>query len=415
MAGQKEKWRTVLDRSGAVSDADRRSGTRSCGRTGHHERKQAEEALRERDERLRQAVRVSQIGIFDHDQRTDTIYWSPQQRTIHGWGPDEPVTLQMFLDLVHPEDFESIAASVRRAHDPAGDGIWDVELRIIRRDGTVRWLKERSQTFFEGEGDARRPVRTIGAVLDITERKKTEEEQQKLVSVIEMSRDYIGIADLKGRILYMNAAGLNFAGLDSIEESRTKSIRDFLMEADHRRLEMEILPTIFGTGTWTGELALRHFKTGMPIPVEMNAFIIKDTKSDKPIAFANISRDITERKHAEEEKQKLQAQLLQAQKMESIGQLAGGMAHDFNNILTAIIGYGSILQKKIAASDPLRTMWTKFSHSRPGRPAYPQSTGLRQKTGPEHETDTSERDHCQTGQFLSRIIGEDIEIKYSCE
>ncbi|HYA85915.1 MAG TPA: PAS domain S-box protein, partial [Nitrospirota bacterium] len=260
---------------------------------------ESERKLQASEERLRAAVGVSQIGIFDHDQRTDTIYWSPQQRIIHGWGPDEPVTLQMFLALVHLEDREGIAASIRLANDPARDGICDAEHRIIRRDGTVRWLKERSQTFFEGEGDARRPVRTIGAVLDITERKKIEEEQQKLVSVIEMSRDFISIADMEGRILYMNAAGLNLVGLDSVEDSQGKMISDFLREADYRRLEREMLSNIFGTGTWTGELALRHIKTGMLIPVEMNLFIIKDRKNDKPIALANISRDATERKHAE--------------------------------------------------------------------------------------------------------------------
>ena len=375
-------------------------------------RKQTEEALHERDELLRQAVNVSQIGIFDHDQRTDTIYWSPQQRTIHGWGQDEPVTLQAFLDHVHPEDRESITASVGRAHDPAGDGIWDAELRILRRDGTVRWLKERSQTFFEGKGDARRPVRTIGAVLDITERKKTEEEQQKLVSVIEMSRDFIAIADLDGRILYVNEAGLELVGLDSFEESRTKSIQDFLMETDHRRLETEMLPTIFGTGTWIGELALRHFKTGTPIPVEMNAFTIKDTKSDKPIALANISRDITERKHAEEEKQKLQSQLVQAQKMESIGQLAGGVAHDFNNILTAIIGYGSILQKKIAANDPLRINVDQILEAA-GRAAQLTRSLLAFSRKQVLNMKPTHLNGIIAGQeqFLRRIIGEDIEMR----
>jgi PAS domain S-box-containing protein len=375
-------------------------------------RKQAEEALHERDELLRQAVNVSQIGIFDHNQRTDTIYWSPQQRTIHGWGPDEPITLQAFLGLVHPEDRENVLASVRRAHDPAGDGIWDVELRIICRDGAVRWLKERSQTFFEGEGGARHAVRTIGAALDITERKKTEEEQQKLVSVIEMSRDFIGITDLDGRVLYMNAAGLKLVGLDSIEETRTKSLQDFLMERDHRRLEKEMLRSIFGTGTWIGELALRHFKTGAPIPVEMSAFIIKDTKSDKPIALANISRDITERKHAEEEKQRLQGQLLQSQKMESIGQLTGGIAHDFNNILTAIIGYGSILQRKMASGDPLRFNVDQMLESANRAAQLTRSLLVFSRKQvmimkPAHLNGIIARQE----KFLRMIIGEDIEMK----
>ena len=375
------------------------------------ERRQAEEALRERDERLRQAVRVSQIGIFDHDQRTGAIYWSPQQRAIHGWGPDASVTLQAFLDLIHPEDREYVAASVRRAHDPAGDGIWDVEHRIVRRDGTVRWLKERSQTFFEGDGDARRPVRTIGAVLDITERKKTENEQQKLVSVIEMSRDFIGIADLDGRVLYVNAAGLRLVGLDSVEGSRRKTIPDFLMESDHRWLEKEMLPAIFGTGTWTGELALRHFETKVPIPVEMNAFLIRDRKSDKPIALANISRDISERRHAEQEKQKLQTQLLQVQKMESIGQLAGGIAHDFNNILAAIMGYGSIMRKKMGTDDPNRLYLDHMLGSAERAASLTQSLlafSRKQVISP-RDLDLNE---CvrKVEKFLARVIGEDIAL-----
>jgi PAS domain S-box-containing protein len=132
-------------------------------------------AIREREERLRQAVRVSQIGIFDHDHRIDTIYWSPEQRHIYGFSHDEPVTLSVFLKHLYPEDSERIAKAVRRAHDPAGDGSFDVEHRIVDRNGSIHWISTRSSTQFEGEGSSRHPVRTVGAVVDITERKNAEE------------------------------------------------------------------------------------------------------------------------------------------------------------------------------------------------------------------------------------------------
>ena len=139
------------------------------------QRSRAVEALRRNEGRLLQAARVTGLGIFDHDHRADTIYWSPEQRNIYGIGPDEAVTLQGFLDRLYPEDLERIGAAVRRAHDPKGDGLFDVEHRIVRSDGAIRWLTTRSQTLFEGDGDARRPVRTVGAVLDITERKQAEQ------------------------------------------------------------------------------------------------------------------------------------------------------------------------------------------------------------------------------------------------
>ena len=140
------------------------------------ERAQGEEALRRSEERLRQVVRVSGIGIFDHDQRTDIIYWSPAQREIYGWSPDEPVTLQKYFDHIYPEDREHVVAAVRRAHDPKVNIAFDIEHRIVRRDGAVRWITMRAHTFFEGEGAERRAVRTVGAALDITERKRAEEE-----------------------------------------------------------------------------------------------------------------------------------------------------------------------------------------------------------------------------------------------
>ena len=138
------------------------------------ERVRAEKALRESELRFRQATRASHIGIFDHDHVTGTIYWSPEQREIYGFGADEVVTLSVYFDHVYAEDREAMAAAVRRAHDPTGDGLFDVEHRIVRRDGDIRWLTTRSQTFFEGEGGARHKVRTVGAVLDITERRQAE-------------------------------------------------------------------------------------------------------------------------------------------------------------------------------------------------------------------------------------------------
>jgi len=147
-----------------------------CGiATDITERKRTEAAIRVSEERLHQAVRVSKLGFFDHDHRTDTIYWSSEQRRIYGLGPEEPITLPAFLKFVYPQDRERIAQAVRRAHDPAGDGSFDVEHRIVDRNGSIHWLSTRSRTQFEGEGNSRHPVRTVGAVADITERKIAEE------------------------------------------------------------------------------------------------------------------------------------------------------------------------------------------------------------------------------------------------
>jgi PAS domain S-box-containing protein len=166
------------------------------------EARAAQAALRISEERLRQAVRVTQIGIYDHDQRADTLYWSPEQRSIFGFGVEEPVTLQGFLECLYAEDGPRIGEAVQRAHDPAGDGTFDIEYRIVRRDGAVRWISNRGQTFFEGEGAARRPVRSVGAIADITDRHKAEEDRARLQAQLAHAQRLDSLGRLAGGVAH---------------------------------------------------------------------------------------------------------------------------------------------------------------------------------------------------------------------
>ena len=263
------------------------------------ERRKAEEALRHSEQRLKQAARVSHIGIFDHDHLSDTIYWSPEQREIFGVGPDEVVTLPLYFDHVHPEDREAMAVAVRRAHDPSGNGLFDVEHRIVRGDGDIRWLTTRSQTFFQGECKSRRKVRTVGAMLDITDRHRIEEEKQNLVEVVQNSPDFIGIASPCGKVLFVNKAGQELVGIDSDEQATSKTMSQYLPKDEIARFSHEGLPMVLSGKPWWGEVSLKHFRTEELILVEMRAFPICDSHG-KVIALASVSRDIRGRKQFEE-------------------------------------------------------------------------------------------------------------------
>src|SRR5689334_22431260 len=101
--------------------------------------------MREKNQRLRQAIRAGNIGIFEHDHEADAIYWSPELREMYGWDAEEPATLPKIISHVHPDDAERVIAAVRQAHDPTGDGSFDIEHRIINRSGELRWVLTRSQ------------------------------------------------------------------------------------------------------------------------------------------------------------------------------------------------------------------------------------------------------------------------------
>ena len=137
-------------------------------------RKEAEERLAQREAQLDLATRIAGLGIFDHDHRDDKLYWSGKMREIHKLAPGVEPGLPALRARLHPEDRKEIMAAVLGAHDPVGPGTFDREYRIVRSDGEVRWIVCRAQTFFEGEGVLRRPVRTVGAQLDVTDAKHIE-------------------------------------------------------------------------------------------------------------------------------------------------------------------------------------------------------------------------------------------------
>lgn len=166
------------------------------------ERRLTEDTLRQSEDRLRQAIRVAHIGIFDHDHIAESVYLSPEHRLIHGFSPDEPVSLARYLDVIHPDDRDRVTALIRSAHSPSGDGDYDAEHRLLLPDGSIRWTCVRSQTYFNGIGPARHPVRTVGAVHDITESKRAEQEKARLEAQLFHAQKMESLGRLAGGVAH---------------------------------------------------------------------------------------------------------------------------------------------------------------------------------------------------------------------
>ena len=136
-------------------------------------RQQVDQALRDNETRLDLAMKIGQIGFFEHDHRTGSLSWSPILRDIYGVGTDEPASWQRHLDLVHPDDRDRVS-TVQRADAAAGNGRYEIEYRLVRPDGALRHISLRSLTSFDDDDSSRQPVRTLGTVVDVTDRKNIE-------------------------------------------------------------------------------------------------------------------------------------------------------------------------------------------------------------------------------------------------
>lgn len=129
--------------------------------------------LKQSEERLRLAVEATGVGIFDYDPATDKQVLSERAMEIWGFPPDSDTSGKAVLNAVHPDDRDRVAAATSACLNPNGNGVLSVEHRLIRPDGTVRWVAANARTVFQADGK-RRAVRSVGTMLDITERKRLE-------------------------------------------------------------------------------------------------------------------------------------------------------------------------------------------------------------------------------------------------
>jgi PAS domain S-box-containing protein len=297
-------------------------------------RQKAEADLRESEERFRQfADNITDVVWMASRDLEMIHYVSPAYEKV--WGRSAKslhARPRQWIEAILPEERKRVQAAFLGLASHAA--AVSLEYRITRPDGSIRWIHDRGFRVLDAAGKV---IRLAGIATDITERRQVEEERQRLSTALEQAAESIVITDLAANIQYVNPAFERITGFSRGEAiGRNPSM---LKSGRHDAAFYKSMWATLGRGeVWHGHFINKR-KDGTLFEEDATISPVRDV-SGKVVSYMAIKLDITR-------EVELETRFRQSQKLEGIGQLAGGVAHDFNNILTSIL-----MQVELAGMEP---------------------------------------------------------------
>ncbi|WP_395622650.1 PAS domain S-box protein [Sphingomonas daechungensis] len=287
---------------------------------------------------------ITDYAIYMLDPTGLVTTWNPGAERFKGYSADQIIGHHFSLFFT-PED-RAAGLPAKALRTALAEGRFEAEGWRVRKDGTRFWANAVLDPVFDTEGQH---IGFAKITRDITAKREQEralyESEQRFTTLVQGVRDYaIYMLDTDGRITNWNSGAEAIKGYTA-DEIVGQHFSRFYTDEDRARGEPQFaLETALREGKYERE-AWRVRKDGSPFWASVVLDPIFD-ESGKHVGFAKITRDITERKKAEEELEDARTSLIQSQKLQALGELTGGIAHDFNNLMTVVAGSADFLLRK---------------------------------------------------------------------
>jgi PAS domain S-box-containing protein len=298
----------------------------------------AKQALKRSEKRYRDLFELSLAGVYRTTLDGRLLDCNEAFARIYGFGSREEAMQHPAVDFhPRPEARQEFLAAIQRQGTLA-----NFESQGRARDGGLIWLLENASLVADEKGTY---SEIVGTLVDITERKRTEETMRLQSAALNATPTAIVITDRDGTIVWPNPAFTELTGYRA-EEAVGLNLPGLVKSGAHdEAFYQQMWDTLRAGETWRGEVTTRR-KDGSLYAEGESITPVKGARGEIT-HLISMKRDLTEEK-------RLEAQFLQAQKMETVGQLAGGIAHDFNNLLTVIAGTAELAAAGVPEGDPLQ-------------------------------------------------------------
>lgn len=255
------------------------------------DKKLAQQKAEDNERLLKEMGSIAKIGGWEFDVATGEGKWTDEVAIIHDLNPEDPTSKDIGLSFYTNDSRVVIEKAIEDA--VAFGKSYDLELEIISAKGVHKWVRTAGHPVIKNG----KVVRLSGSFQDITEMKLRDAEKERLISILEATSDFVGIADKDGKPIYINKAGRTMIGLNQNEDIKHSSLVEFHPEWVHEILLNEAIPYSIEHGIWSGETAIIG-KDGDEIPLSQLVISHKD-KSGNVIYMSTIARDISKRKEYE--------------------------------------------------------------------------------------------------------------------